>query len=941
MIMSHPQTALLPSMGNITAVLGPTNTGKTHLAIERMLAHKSGMIGLPLRLLAREIYDRCRKTHPHKVFAFITGEEKILPPDCDYYICTVESMPSDRNVEFMAIDEIQMCNDLERGHIFTDRLLHWRGSEETMLLGADTIKPLLLSLLPQVTITSRPRLSKLSYGGVKKISRLPRQTAIVAFNSEKIYAIAELVRRQKGGAAVVMGSLSPRTRNAQVELFQSGDVPYLVATDAIGMGLNMDLEHVAFAATRKFDGKTFRDLSAAEMAQIAGRAGRHTNEGTFGTTADCAPFCEQILERIEDHKFETLKTLFWRNTNLDFTSLDGLKTSLLEKAPHRFLHRPLSCSDSFALEELSKQDEISDVSGNSELLKKLWDVCQIPDYRNISPYEHCHLLGTIFTFLMGEKGTLPEDWLSREVTFADRSEGDIDTLANRLAHIRTWTYVANRHDWLEDSLHWQGKTRAIEDKLSDALHQRLMARFIDRKTSLLMKRLRQREDVKVSLMEDGKIVVENEEIGALKAFQFEADQSGTHSEGKGLKSASSDIISEELKKRAEAFLGDNSLVLELGDDTFLRWGGHIIAKLKAGDGPLKMTAEFICDDYLTPDLKQQISAKIQKWLDDHLAKECEPLFALSQAEDIDGLAKGVAFQLVEARGMLTRPDVADDIKALDQDARKQLRKYGVRFGAFHIYMPALLKPAPAKLLLLFWALNNDISDIPTQPPNGLTSLTADMNVPEGFYPALGYKVCGTRAARIDMLERLADMIRAVIFWRSEKEGDVRPEGSYETGGFTVTPDMMSLLGCSGEEFSAVLTALGYHATKKKVLAKPVEVPETQQASKLEDSPAPSETPQDTLSDTEEPVIPQDVPQEENKPAEEDLVEVWLPHKKNNAPARRNKKKPAQKQARPQKNTGDKKKQRAQKKQPPMRPEDSPFAALLALKNQQAESNSDQ
>jgi len=932
-------------MGNLTAVLGPTNTGKTHLAIERMLAHKSGMIGLPLRLLAREIYDRCRKTHPHKTFAFITGEEKILPQNCDYFICTVESMPSDRDVEFMAIDEIQLCYDPERGHIFTDRLLHWRGSEETMLLGAETIKPLLLTLLPKITITSRPRLSKLNYGGVKKISRLPRQSAIVAFNSETIYAIAELVRRQKGGAAVVMGSLSPRTRNAQVELFQSGDVPYLVATDAIGMGLNMDLEHVAFAATRKFDGTKFRDLTPAEMAQIAGRAGRHTNDGTFGTTADCAPLSEDAIEQIENHHFEPIKTLYWRNTDLDFSTLDRLKDSLQIKAPHPFLHRPISSSDSFALEELSKHDEIRDASDNTQLLEKLWDVCQIPDYRNISPFEHCHLLGTIFMFLKEEKGTLPEDWLSREVTFADRSEGDIDTLANRLAHIRTWTYVANRHDWLEDSLHWQEKTRAIEDKLSDALHQKLMARFIDRKTSLLMKRLRQREDVKVSLMEDGKIVVENEELGALKAFQFETDQSRTHSEGKDLKSASSEIISEELKKRAESFLGDNTLTLELGDDTYLRWGGHIIAKLKSGDGPLKITAEFICDDYLAPDLKQQVSAKIQKWLDDHLAKECEPLFALSNAQDIDGLARGVAFQIVEARGVLARQDVADDIKALDQDARKQLRKYGVRFGAFHIYLPALLKPAPAKLLLLFWALNNDITDIPTQPPNGLTSLTADMSVPDGFYSALGYKVCGPRAARIDMLERLADLIRGVIFWKSEKEGDVRPEGSYEGGGFTVTPDMMSLLGCSGEEFSSVLTALGYHATPKKAHAKADEAVKTEQPI-VQPTEKTTETEATTApTDTEEPAKTEEsavtIQETAEETAEDILVDVWLPVRKNKIPARRHKKKPPSKQARYKKASGDKKKQRPHTKEKPVRPENSPFAALLALKNQQAKSNSDQ
>src|SRR4051794_2626709 len=496
----------MPSSRSVMAVLGPTNTGKTHLAVERMLAHGSGMIGLPLRLLAREIYERVRVRVGDHAVALVTGEEKIIPGNPRFWVCTVEAMPADVEVAFLAIDEIQLAADFERGHIFTDRLLHRRGREETMLLGAATIRPILEKLVPGTSFVSRPRFSKLTYAGSKKLSRLPRRSAVVAFSAETVYAVAELIRRQRGGAAVVLGALSPRTRNAQVALFQSGDVDYIVATDAIGMGLNMDVDHVAFAATRKFDGFHYRNLTPAELGQIAGRAGRYLNDGTFGVTGEADPFDADTVGRLENHQFDNVSVLQWRNRELDFSSLDALRQSLSASPRIEGLTRAQAGADVTALESLARDDDIAALARSPEAVARLWEVCQIPDYRDISANEHAGLVSRIFEFLMSRDGRIPEDWFARQLAYCDRSEGDIDTLSNRISHVRTWTFVANRTDWLEAPLFWQSRAREIEDKLSDALHERLTQRFIDRRTSVLMKRLARKEELMSHVEEDGAIL---------------------------------------------------------------------------------------------------------------------------------------------------------------------------------------------------------------------------------------------------------------------------------------------------------------------------------------------------------------------------------------------------------------------------------------------------
>src|SRR5215470_7970842 len=508
----------------VTAVLGPTNTGKTHLAIERMLGHSSGIIGLPLRLLAREVYNKVAERAGADAVALITGEEKIKPPNPRFWVSTVEAMPRDLDVAFLAIDEVQLGADLDRGHVFTDRMLNRRGREETLVLGAQTVRPMVERLLPGAHVLTRPRLSQLSFAGEKKLTRLPRRSAVVAFSAEEVYSIAELIRRQRGGAAVVMGALSPRTRNAQVDLYQNGDVEYLVATDAIGMGLNLDVDHVAFASDRKFDGYQFRRLNPAELAQIAGRAGRATRNGSFGTTGRCPPFETELAQALESHAFEPIKLLQWRNADLEFTSIGTLQASLADTPKEPGLTRAPIGEDILVLDHAARDDEIRVLATSRDAVERLWDVCQIPDYRKISPATHAELATAVYGFLMRE-GTIPTDWFARQVNDADHPEGDIDTLSNRIAHIRTWTFAANRPDWLADPEHWQGVTRAVEDKLPDALHEHLTERFVDRRTSVLMRRMRENTKLNTDIRKTGEVVVEGHVIGRLDGFTFTPDAS--------------------------------------------------------------------------------------------------------------------------------------------------------------------------------------------------------------------------------------------------------------------------------------------------------------------------------------------------------------------------------------------------------------------------------
>jgi ATP-dependent RNA helicase SUPV3L1/SUV3 len=802
----------------VTAVLGPTNTGKTHLAIERMLAHSSGMIGLPLRLLAREVYNKIADRAGPEAVALITGEEKIKPAKPRFWVSTVEAMPRDLDVSFLAVDEIQIAADLERGHVFTDRILNRRGRDETLLLGAATMRGMVERLLPGANIVTRPRLSQLEFAGDRKITRQPRRTAIVAFSADEVYAIAELIRRQHGGAAVVLGSLSPRTRNAQVAMFQNGDVDYLVATDAVGMGLNLDVDHVAFASDRKYDGYQFRRLNPAEFAQIAGRAGRATRDGTFGTTGRCAPFEPELVNALQNHTFESVRVLQWRNSKLDFSSLGALQVSLALPPSHEALTRAPIAEDVRVLDHVARDADIRDMAHGAAAVERLWDACQIPDYRKIAPAAHAELVTSLFAFLM-QKGRIPDAWFAAQVDQSDRVDGDIDTLSGRIAQIRTWTFVANRPDWLADPEHWQAITREVENKLSDALHERLTERFVDRRTSVLMRRLRENVVLNTEIGKTGEVIVEGHVIGRLDGFTFAPDAAEAGSEAKALQATAQKALAGEIDARAEKLSAAPDDQFVLTSEGVIRWTGDAVGRLTAADDALYPRIRIISDERLTGAPREAVQTRLDLWLKTHIEKLLGPLFDLSKAEDITGIARGIAFQLVEAMGVLERARIAAEMKDLDQPSRATLRKYGVRFGAYHIYVPALLKPAARALASLLWALkqtNVDLSVLSGAQhlaASGRTSFPVDKALPRDAYRVLGYRQCGERAVRVDILERLADLIRPALAWRETSPGE-KPPGAFDGRSFVVTQAMTSLTGSAGEDFASILRALGYRMDRR-------------------------------------------------------------------------------------------------------------------------------
>jgi ATP-dependent RNA helicase SUPV3L1/SUV3 len=800
----------------IVAVLGPTNTGKTTYAIERMLGHRTGVIGLPLRLLAREVYDRVVAARGPSVVALVTGEERIVPPRTQYWVCTVEAMPEGMGCDFLAVDEIQLCADSERGHVFTDRLLRARGLHETLFLGSDTMRGPIRELVPGVQFVQRERLSNLTYIGEKKISRMRPRSAIVGFSVENVYAIAELLRRQKGGAAVVMGALSPRTRNAQVAMYQNGEVDYLVATDAIGMGLNLDVDHVAFSALAKFDGRRMRPLAPNELAQIAGRAGRGMKNGTFGVTGEAGPLDDQVAQAITEHRFTPLKRLNWRNPALQFGSIDRL-IGTLESAPENdILVRAREADDLMALKALGQVAEVAARCTDGPSVKLLWDVCRIPDFRGISHAEHASLLEQIFNYLH-ERGEIPNDWLARQIKRIDRTDGDIDALSKRLAFIRTWTYVAQRKGWTDDESHWRDAARSVEDRLSDALHERLTQRFVDRRTSVLLRRLGQKEAMVAEVSQTGEVTVEGEFVGKLEGFRFSQDKGAGGAEAKTIKTAALQALAPQFHLRADRFYNAPDTEIDFTEQGGLMWGKDAVGKLVAGSDPLKPQVEVFVDDVAGPEVAQKVQRRLQHFMDRKIAALFEPLLNLGRDETLTGLARGFAFRMVEAMGILPRGDVAEDVKALDQDARGALRKHGIRFGQFTIFLPLLLKPAPTRLRLVLWSLTKGLDTFPEAPPPGLVTIPADKEAPGGADTMAGYRIAGERAIRIDMLERLADMLR----------------GENSRSGFEAKADMLSITGMTLDQFADLMQGLGYKAEKaervkvKAVAAEKAPVPESE------------------------------------------------------------------------------------------------------------------
>ncbi len=916
------------SLGRVVAVLGPTNTGKTHYAIERMLGYSSGVIGLPLRLLAREVYDKIVALRGPSVVALVTGEERIVPPRTRYWVATVEAMPVGTGTDFLAVDEIQLCADPERGHVFTDRLLNARGTHETLFLGSDTMKGAINALVPKVSFQRRERFSELRYSGSRKISRMPSRSAIVGFSVDNVYAIAELLRRQKGGAAVVLGALSPRTRNAQVELYQNGDVDHLVATDAIGMGLNLDIDHVAFSALSKFDGRRMRTLAPNELAQIAGRAGRYMNAGTFGVTGEAPPLAPEIVEAIENHRFTPIKKLSWRSQRLEFGNVQSLIASLEVASDNERLMRAREADDLIALKTLAEFPDIRDRLNNARDVKLLWDVCQLPDFSNISPGEHATLVSHLFGFLQ-DNGHVPDIWLAGRIRQIDRVDGDIDTLSKRLAFIRTWTYVSQRKNWVEDENHWRGETRAVEDRLSDALHARLTQRFVDRRTSVLLRRLKQKESLLAEVNNKGEVSIEGQFVGRLSGFRFQQDKNATPDEAKTLRAAGLAALGPEFNLRSDRFYNAPDTEIDFTEQGGLMWGENAIGKLVKGSDIMSPAIEVFVDEEAGAEVSEKVRRRLSHFVERKIAALFEPLMALKNDEVVTGLAKGMGFRIVEELGVLPRAAVAAEVKELDQDARALLRKHGIRFGQYTIFQQLMLKPAPTRLRLVLWSLHNDLSEFPESPPPGLVTVPAVEGAPKGYYEKSGYRLAGSRAIRIDMLERLADMTRAQ---------DSR-------GGFEATPDMLSITGMTLEQFADLMEGLGYKAERgerEKVKAAPVVEPAEKDASAAEpeasNTPvteekakpteaAPKETPAKTAEADSE------IPAEDGPEVEVFFTFTWAPVKKRPDHTRRAK--PSDKpRGKPKRGKDQKPKSmsaKPPKKDKPIDP-DNPFAALMALKD---------
>jgi ATP-dependent RNA helicase SUPV3L1/SUV3 len=800
-IMSDRPTGAAPS--RLVAVLGPTNTGKTHLAVERMLGHASGMIGLPLRLLAREIYDRVVKARGARAVALITGEEKIVPPRPQYFICTVEAMPLNREVEFLAVDEIQLCADPARGHVFTQRLLHARGRAETMLLGAATMAPLIRRLAPEAEIVFRERFSQLAYDGSKKLTRLPRRSAVVAFSAEAVYAIAELIRRQRGGAAVVMGSLSPRTRNAQVALFQSGEVDFLVATDAIGMGLNMDVDHVAFAGLRKFDGRRTRWLQAQEIGQIGGRAGRFRKDGTFGVTGDCADMDADLTAAVENHAFDPVTAAQWRNSRLDFQSLPGLLRSLAQPPPLAGLQLSEESLDESALRQLAADDAVARRCRDRTNLIRLWEICQTPDFSKTTLEEHVRFIRTVFEHLTERDRRVPEDWVDGQFRGLDRLDGDIDALSARLSSVRTLAYVANRSDWLRDPAHWQGRTRALEDRLSDTLHERLMQRFIDRRTSALMRGLSLREPLLAGVAADGAVTVEGQYVGRLEGVAFDPARGSTALEDRALRAAAERAVGPEIARRLGRLAAESDEAFALRADGGVEWRGELAGQLTGG-GPFSPRVRLL-GALGSPPARERAARRLEAFIAAEASRRLKSLRALKAAVAdgrLKGLARGLAYRLIEAGGVMDRRLAETELHAVSPAERRALKALGVRFGAFSLYLPALLNAEAQRFSAAFAQMAS-----PHWRPGseGLTPLP-DPPPPPGALAFWGVRAVAGLAVPVEALERLDSLIRAA---------------PRQAGGVVLDDAALAGLGWSAEQAARILRGLGFAPARKPEAGAPM------------------------------------------------------------------------------------------------------------------------
>jgi ATP-dependent RNA helicase SUPV3L1/SUV3 len=752
----------------LTAILGPTNTGKTYLAVERMAAHSSGMIGFPLRLLAREVYDRVVAMKGANRVALITGEEKILPKDARWFLCTAESMPMERDFAFVALDEAQLGADPERGHVFTDRMLHARGREETMILGSETLKPMVRSLLPKAEIIGRPRFSTLSYAGPSKLSRLPPRSAIVAFSAEQVYAVAEMLRRMRGGAAVVMGALSPRTRNAQVAMYQAGEVDYLVATDAIGMGLNMDVTHVAFAGLSKYDGHRRRRLTPAEMAQIAGRAGRHQRDGTFGVLTlegeHSAEFTPEELVAIEEHRFAPLDHLYWREGDPDFRSVEALIRSLERRPGEPGLRAAPEAIDLAVLKRLAEDPDVAARARGQEAVRRLWAACGLPDFRKTGPEHHARLVARLYLHLSEGDGRIPHAWYSAQVAQLDNVQGDIETLADRLAGVRTWAYIAHRADWLAEPAAMAERTREVEERLSDALHERLTQRFVDRRSWVLLKDIGRKGvgEFPVIVDEQGEVTVGSFPIGRMEGFAFEVDPTARHSDRKMLLATAERRLGGEYEQRAAALASDSddhfTLRTEPGQPVAVLWRGHEVARL--GPGKNLLSPRVIVDrrlDRLSERGRGIVVQRLDTWVRHQVERSLGSLRQAglaAQDSTAPAAVRSILAMLVDEGGIVAREAVANPLAALDKAQRRAITGLRIRIGALDLFMPDVLKPEARRWRTALRAAAAGEA-MPELPPESAVLLPSPPDGERLRLVRLGFRLLGPQMLRVDLVERLA------------------------------------------------------------------------------------------------------------------------------------------------------------------------------------------
>ena len=778
----------------IIALLGPTNTGKTHVAIQKMLEHETGIFGLPLRLLAREVYEKCIEKVGVEKVALITGEEKIIPGTAQYFICTVESMPKDKEVDFVAIDEIQMCADRERGHIFTQRMLEARGTKVTMFLGSQVMASIINDLIKEVEFEKKERYSSLSYSGIKKISRLDRKVAIIAFSIEEVYAIAELVRRQKGGAAVIMGSLSPKTRNSQVGLYQSGDVDYLIATDAIGMGLNMDINEIYFSNLKKFDGKKTRRLNLIEMSQIAGRAGRYKNDGGFGTTGDCETLNSDEIEKIEKHQLPDTKMIYWRNSKLDFVSPEKLIESLEQKPNQKNLLRTNDSLDESVLRFFLKKGANNIIYHKN--LDLLWECCQIPDFEKKAYGQHINVIDKVFQFLTTRKRRIPSSFMKDQLKGLEKDHGNVDLLSHRLSNVRTWSYVANKKNWVENSDYWVQLTKNIEDKLSDKLHDELTKSFIDKKISILSRSLKQDLVLNTKINEENKIHIDGQLIGELKGLKFliEVTSKTLDTDIKSIKKAARKGVEEELIKRVDNIISNGEI--EISNENKIIWKDNPIAWLKKGNSYLNPEIDIIADEALNLDSKNKLILYLNKWLSDHIDKVLGDLIKLTKHKIENKYLRGLVFQLYENNGVVKRNNVEQIVKAIPTEERRKLWDMGIKIGRYHIYLPKMLKPKAVEFRVSLWKIFNNSLDKNEIPKSGLNFLI-NKDYDNKFLLLCGFEKFKEFFIRIDILEKL--FIKIIDGTKDRK--------------FKINSEMMNLLGCSKENFYKLMNYMNYKKDK--------------------------------------------------------------------------------------------------------------------------------